>query len=474
MRPTPTRRQFLAGAAGGAGAAAVATLAAGCRPSAARNPRRPNVLVILSDDQGYGDLGCYGATDLATPHIDRLASEGVRFTNYYSAGAECTPTRTAFMTGRYFHRVGGLECAIGTDNVGRYDDAIRLAEARDLGLPQGETTLAEMLKALGYATAVYGKWHLGYEPKFLPTHHGFDHFVGVLGGNCDYFHHAEVTGRKTLFEDDHPIERDAYMTDLITDESAAFLERRKAAAAAGDTAPFFLYVAYTAPHSPYQGPDDRRPTLLSAQEWNKGDRAGYVELVEPMDKGVGRILAALEANGFRDNTLVVFASDNGGNRKASNAPFSGHKSSLNEGGIHVPCIARWPGRLPEGTVSGQTCITMDLTASVAAAAGVPLGRYPPLDGIDLLGRVAAGEPAFDRDLFFRNRRGERTWRAVRSGRMKYLSKTQGDAFQEWLFDLAADPAEKRDLLADRPDDARRLKTLLAAWETEVQHTRGRV
>jgi len=473
MTPNLTRRRFLARTLNGAGAAAVAAMGAGCRPTAGRGTKRPNVLVIFSDDQGYGDLGCYGGTDLATPHIDRLASEGVRFTNYYSAGAECTPTRTAFMTGRYFHRVGGLECAIGTDNVGRYDDAIRLAEAHDLGLPQGEVTIAEMLKDRGYAAAVYGKWHLGYETKFLPKHHGFDHFVGVLGGNCDYFHHAEVTGRKTLFEDDRPIERKAHMTDLITDEAVAFLKRRKAAAAAGDADPFFLYVPYTAPHSPYQGPGDRRPALLSEEEWNKGDRAGYVELVEHMDRGVGRILAALEAGGFRDDTLVIFASDNGGNRKASNAPFSGHKSSLNEGGVHVPCIARWPGRLPEGAVSDQTCITMDLTASIAAAAGVALGRYPPLDGIDLLGRVAAGRPTVARDLFFRNRRGERTWRAARSGDLKYLSRTDGEARQEWLFDLAADPAETHDRLADRPDDARRLKALLAAWEKEVRHTRGR-
>ena len=473
MTRTSTRRHFLIRTIRATGAAALAALGAGCKPSGPRHARRPNVLVILSDDQGNGDLGCYGGTDLATPHVDGLAAQGVRFTNYYSAGAECTPTRTAFVTGRYFHRVGGMECAIGTDNVGRYDDAIRLADARDLGLPATFPTLPRMLKDLGYATAVYGKWHLGYEAKFLPKHHGFDHFVGVLGGNCDYFHHAEVTGRKTLFEDDRPIEREAHMTDLITDESVAFLQRRKAAAAAGDAAPFFLYVAYTAPHSPYQGPDDRRPELLSEEEWNKGDRAGYVGLVEHMDKGVGAILAALEAGGFRDDTLVIFASDNGGNPKASNAPFSGHKSSLQEGGIHVPCMARWPGRLPKGAVSGQTCITMDLTASIAEAAGVPMAEYLPLDGTDILGRVAAGRPAFARDLFFRNRRGERTWRAVRSGDLKYLSRTEGSALSEWLFDLAADPAEKHDLLADRPAEAQRLKTLLAEWETQVQHTRGR-
>lgn len=465
-----TRRTFLRRTAG---AAALAALGAGCSADGARPAGPPNILFILSDDQGYGDLGCYDAADLATPHIDRLATQGVRFTNYYSAGAECTPTRTALLTGRYFHRVGGLECAIGTDNVGRYDDAIRLAEAHDLGLPASFPTLPRMLKDLGYTTAIYGKWHLGYEEKFLPKEHGFDHFVGVLGGNCDYFHHAEATGRHVLYEDDHPIQREAYMTDLITDESVAFLERRMAARAAGDDAPFFLYVPYTAPHSPYQGPNDRQPQLLSQQEWEKGDRAEYIELVEHMDRGVGKILSALDAAGLAGDTLVIFASDNGGNPKGSNAPFSGHKSSLYEGGIRVPCIARWPGRLPAGATCSQAGITMDLTASIAAAAGVPAGKHPPLDGIDLLGHVAVGRPDVDRDLFFRNRRGDRTWRAVRSGQMKYLSKTDGDAFEEWLFDLASDPAEKTDLLARRVDDAARLKRLLAAWETEVRHTRGR-
>ena len=460
-----TRRTFVRRATG---IAALAALGAGCEPGGRPAGRRPNILLILSDDQGYGDLGCYGGTDLSTPNIDALASDGVRFTHYYAAAAECTPTRTALMTGRYLHRVGGLECAIGTDNVGRYDDAVRLAEQHDLGLPADLSTLPRMFKDRGYTTAVYGKWHLGYEAKFLPAHHGFDHFVGILGGNCDYFHHAEVTGRHVLFEDTEPVKRDAHMTDLITDESVAFLKRQRAGQ------PFFLYVAYTAPHSPYQGPDDRRPERLSEEEWNQGDRAGYVRLVEHMDKGVGKILKALDASGLADDTLVIFASDNGGNKKASNAPFSGHKSSLYEGGIHVPCIARRPGVLPKGAVSAQTCITMDLTASIAEAAGVAVTKYLPFDGIDILGHVRSGGGDTGRDLFWRNRRGRRTWRAVRSGHLKYLSLTDGEALSEWMFDLAADPAEKNDLLAARPADARRLKALLADWERRVQHTRGRV
>lgn len=453
-----TRRAFLRGT----GAAALAA-AAGCRPSAGSR-RGPNILLILSDDQGYGDLGCYGAEDLRTPCIDRLAAEGVRFSQYYAASAECTPTRTALMTGRYLHRVGGLECAIGTGNVGRYDDAIRLAERHDLGLPTEHASIARVLKDGGYATAMFGKWHLGYEDKFLPRRHGFDHFLGVLGGNCDYFHHCEVDGRPVLYENESPVRRDGYLTDLITDEAAAFLRSRPA------DRPFFLYVAYTAPHSPYQGPGDRTEAPVPKEQWESGTRAKYVEMVEHMDRCIGRLLEVLRRQGLDGQTLVIFASDNGAAKVGSNAPFSGHKTTLYEGGVRVPCVVRWPGVLPAARVTDQVAITMDLTASMAAAAGCQDVRF---DGIDVLGRLARREAEVRRTLFWRFRRAERTWRAVRDGNLKYISLDDGAAVQEWLFDLAADPAEKNDLLGARPDDARRLKGLLAGWEVEVRHTRGR-
>jgi len=457
MPTETTRRQFLA-------STGLAALAAGCGPRPAAT-RRPNILLILSDDQGYSDLGCYGGPDLKTPVLDRLAEQGVRFTQYYASAPECTPTRTALMTGRYQHRVGGLECAIGTTNVGRYDDAIRLANKRDLGLPVAETSIARMVKDAGYATAVYGKWHLGYERKFLPRRHGFDHFVGILGGHCDYFHYCEVTGAVTLYEDDHPIKRDEYMTDLITNESVKFLERQHG------SKPFFLYVAYTAPHSPYQGPNDRKPSRVPKDQWGKGTRGQYVELVEYMDRSIGRILKALDDKGLADDTVVIFASDNGANKKGRNLPFRGHKSTLYEGGIRVPAIARWPGVLPRGAVCDQPCITFDLSKSIVRIAGarVPKGRQ--FDGIDILRHVEQGRPTYTRTLFWRARRGVRTWRAVRDGNLKYLLRQDGERVQEWVFDLAADPSEQHDLLAARPADTRRLKGLLADWETEVRHSR---
>ena len=457
-----TRRQFLVRA----GAASVGAVAAGCAPSAdwpAGGP--PNIVLILSDDQGYGDLGCYGAPDARTPVCDRLAAEGVRFTHYYANGPECTPTRTALMTGRYQQRAGGLECAIGTTNVGRYDDAIRLAEAHDLGLPVEQSELPGALKDAGYAAAVYGKWHLGYEPKFMPRRHGWDHFMGILGGHCDYFHYCEITGVKTLYENEKPVTDDRYMTDLITEESVKFLRRQNA------DRPFFLYVAYTAPHSPYQGPDDRKPERVPEAEWNKGTREEYVELVEHMDKGIGQILAALAEGGFADDTVVIFASDNGGTRQARNAPFSGHKGTTYEGGIRVPCIVRWPGVIAPGTVCEQACVTFDLTKSILRIAGAREPARRPLDGIDIIQHVQEQRPAVPRTLFWRGRRGQRTWRAVRDGQMKYVSRQDGDVLQEWLFDLAADPAEKNDLLAARPDEATRLKGLLTRWENDVRASR---
>ncbi|MHC4435606.1 MAG: sulfatase-like hydrolase/transferase [Planctomycetota bacterium] len=192
---------------------------------AARRSGKPNIVFILADDLGYGDLGCYGRKDIRTPVIDRIASEGVKFTQYYANGPECSPTRAAFLTGRYQHRVGGLECAIGNGNVGRYDDAIRLRETHDLGLPVEETSIARMLKMAGYTTAITGKWHLGYEPKFAPHLHGFDYAFYAIGGGMDYFHYIDNVASYYLFQNGKPIRRKGYFTDLATDEAVNFVDK---------------------------------------------------------------------------------------------------------------------------------------------------------------------------------------------------------------------------------------------------------
>jgi N-acetylgalactosamine-6-sulfatase len=413
---------------------------------------------------GYGDLGCYGCPDIRTPVIDRLASQGVRFTNFYSNAPECTPMRAALMTGRYQQRVGGLECALGIGNVGRYDDAIRLREKNQMGLPVEETSIARMTKDAGYATALCGKWHLGYEPKFSPLKHGFDYFFGPLGGTVDYFHHCEPGGLQTLRLNDESVEREGYLTDLITEEAVNFIGKQK-------EKPFFLDVSYTAPHSPYQAPDDKRDKPVAADDWNKGTRETYAIMVERMDQGIGQILNALEKKGFAKNTVVIFVSDNGANNRGRNAPFSGRKGGLFEGGIRVPCIVRWPGVLPAGTVSDRLSIAVDLTVSMTHIAGAPPSKERPFDGVDILNDIAMMRHPRKRALFWRARRGERTWRAVREGSLKYISRREGDALQEYLFDIEHDPGEKSNLIADRQNDARRQKRLLADWEKEVRHTR---
>ena len=218
MAKAITRRRFLARTAG---LAALSAASSGYSLSVLSSESRPNIVLIMADDLGYGDVGCYGCSDIRTSAIDSLAVEGVRFTTFYANAPECTPTRTALLTGRYQHRVGGLECALGIGNVGRYDDAIRLRQTNDLGLPAKETSIARILKSAGYATAICGKWHLGYEEKFSPNHHGFDHAFYALGGGMDYFHHVEPppSNMHALYLNGKPVRRKGYFTDLLTDEA---------------------------------------------------------------------------------------------------------------------------------------------------------------------------------------------------------------------------------------------------------------
>jgi N-acetylgalactosamine-6-sulfatase len=431
-------------------------------PLSAQQPALPNIVFILADDLGYGDLGCYGHPVAKTPHIDRLAQQGVRFTQHYSNGPECSPTRTAFLTGRYQQRSGGLECAIGTGNVGRYDDAIRLAQHRDLGLPAEQTVIPGKLSDAGYTCAVFGKWHLGYEPKFNPINHGWDSFFGYLGGNVDYFNHRETSDLHVLFSGRLPVYREGYMTQLITDDSIAFIDKQKG--------PFFLYVSHECPHFPYQGPGDA-DKLVTAENWMEKDAEAYVAMLENLDSEVGRILSAIDRKGIAKNTLVVFVSDNGGFEGAAHmGPLSGAKSSTMEGGIRVPLIVRWPGQIQPDSTSNQVSATFDLTKSFLRLAGAAVAD-DQLDGYDIIGHVAGGKEDVPRTLFWRGKRGTRVWSAVRDGDLKYVRKRQDDQQQEWLFDLSRDVGESTDLRPHRENDTIRLKGLLKRWESDVKPSR---
>lgn len=418
------------------------------RPSA-----KPNVVLILMDDLGYGDLGSYGARDARTPNLDRLAREGVRLTDAYANGAVCTPTRTALISGRYQQRVG-LEWALTTSPA----DLER-------GLAVTGMSLPALLKGNGYATGLIGKWHLGFKPEFGPNAHGFDEFYGFLAGAHDYYGSGPGAER-ALYANLTPVEPAAYLTDEITRRAADYISRH----AAG---PFFLEVAYNAVHWPFEPPDrpetarhgtDLLRTLRQMPDDSvPATRADYVRMLERADRGVGTILAALERQGLTRNTLVIFTNDNGGEWLSRNAPFFHRKGTLWEGGIRVPLILRWPAALPSGRASSQVAITMDLTASILAATATPVpAGYAP-DGIDILPTLRGVAPLQERTLFWRIARPARQQAAVRSGRWKLLV----DGGQHFLFDVPSDPGERADLAGQHPELVRRLKSLLGAWQLDV-------
>jgi N-acetylgalactosamine-6-sulfatase len=449
----------------------VGLLAGPVSANAAEPSPRPNIVFLLADDLGHGDLGCYGCKDIRTPVLDQLAARGVRFTSFYANGPECSPTRAALLTGRYQQRIGGLECAIGTGDVGRYDDAIRLRKTNDLGLPSDEVTIARLLKDAGYATAICGKWHLGYDDKFSPNRHGFDHAFYCLGGGMDYFYHVEDTTppRPVLRLNGKPIERPGYFTDLIAEDALRFIQAHR-------DRPFFLYVPFTAPHAPFQGPKDHRDGPLPADSplWQqaKAPPKVYAAMIERMDEAIGRILAKLDETGCAERTLVFFTSDNGGTASARPTPFRGIKGSTFEGGLRVPCIVRWPKRLPEGgAVTDQVALTMDWSASIMRVAGAKPPVDRPFDGLDVLERLEKQQPVVPRTLFWRGRRGDRTWWAVREGALKYVARQEGTRKDEYLFSLNTDPGEKTNQLTERPADVARLKRLLAEWEKQVRPKR---
>jgi arylsulfatase A-like enzyme len=440
---------------------------------------RPNIVFVLLDDMGYADLGCMGAKDIKTPHIDRLASEGLRFTDFYANAPVCTPTRTAFITGRWQQRLG-LEWALGyTAEQYRRVDGRWVAEPDKLalGLPASETTIAELLKKQGYATGCFGKWHLGYQPEFNPTRQGFDEYFGVLLGHTDFYRYNYFDGTYQLRDGEQPVKAEGYLTDLISQRAAKFVQQHA-------KQPFFLYVPYNAVHWPFQPPNRPLPALTRENAYD-GDRRTYAAMLERVDDGVGLLLAELEKQGVLDSTLFVLSSDNGGERFSDNAPLFHHKQTLWEGGIRVPCLMRWPARLPRGKVVTQPAITMDLTATFLAAANVAgtlrvpsPGKSPAiendgarsvpatLDGIDLLPILLGQEPPRERTFCWRVNRSNRQMKAVRHGDWKYVQ----DAGVEVLVNLKDDIGERRDLAFRHPDILADLKSRLKAWEEEMDRS----
>jgi arylsulfatase A-like enzyme len=418
------------------------------------SPAPPNIVVVMMDDLGYGDIGSYGVTDAKTPNIDRLAREGVKLTDFYANGPNCSPTRAGFVSGRYQQRVG-IEMPLGSS-----------AADSGRGLPPSQTSLGLLLKSRGYATALIGKWHLGWKREFRPNRHGFDEFWGFLSGAHDYYG-SGPQGRRDIYHNDEPASFSGYITDEITTRAKAFIEGHA-------RQPFFVEVAYNATHWPFQPPGlaegkRDRPDLL-----HDGTRADYVAMLESADRGVGEILAALDRLGLTRNTLVIFTSDNGGEWLSRNAPLFHRKSTLWEGGIRVPALLRWPDQLPAGAVSGQVGITMDLTASILAAAGVSAAPSYQPDGMNLL-PLLKERRVVDRTLYWRIKNVARDQKAVRQGRWKYLRDGVGtvDGVHEFLFDVQADPAERENLTVTQTAMLSGFRKLLADWEADVDSGQAR-
>jgi arylsulfatase A-like enzyme len=410
---------------------------------------RPNVVLIITDDVGYGDFGAYGATDIQTPNVDRLSREGVRLTDFYAAPT-CTPTRASLITGRYQQRVG-------------LEQALSSAGPRDGGLLPTGRSLPQLLKNSGYATGLVGKWHLGWRPEFGPNEHGFDYFFGFKSGAIDFYTHQSANGTDDLFENTAPVKVDGYMTDLITARSVQFIEQH-----AGEA--FFLDVSYNAAHWPFQVPDHHSVAKAVANQspldTPAPTRRDYAAMLERADQGVGQILQALSRLGLERDTLVIFTNDNGGEWLSRNEPLFNRKGTLWEGGIRVPAIVRWPGQLPAGVASSQPAIFMDLTASILAATNTPIPSEAKLEGIDLLPILAGRAPEAQRTLLWRTQ----SQKAVRHGDWKLL--VDGGAL--FLFNLRADIGERHDLARERTDLVRTLRPLIDAWERDVDTERTAV
>ncbi|HWV91955.1 MAG TPA: sulfatase-like hydrolase/transferase [Burkholderiales bacterium] len=412
---------------------------------------RPSFIFILADDLGYADLGCYGgrhagttgdASSSCSPTLDRLATEGLRFTDGYSNSAVCSPTRFALATGRYQYRLRG-----GADEP----IASRTARGNPaLGLPPEHPTLASLLRDAGYATALIGKWHLGFPPHFGPLKSGYQEFFGPMSGGVDYFRHCDSGGKHDLYDGEEEVRREGYLTDLLSERAAQFISRQKGG-------PFFLSLHYTAPHWPWETREDEAESrrIADIAHADGGSVQTYFTMIRQMDEGIGRVLAALDESGARQDTMVVFSSDNGGERFSDTWPLVGKKMDLLEGGIRVPYIARWPRGFAAGRTTAQAAITMDWVATFLDAAGVAPHPAYPLDGISLL-----REPG-PRELFWRMK--FRDQKAARIGDWKYLS-IEGD---EFLYDLVRDSRERANLRQRHPQKFEALRARYQEWESTM-------
>jgi arylsulfatase A-like enzyme len=438
-RPPLSRRSVLR-------TAAMGSLALAARPDrlfGQARPAPPNIVFIMADDLGYADVACYGRPDLKTPNIDRIASKGVRLLQGYANSAVCSATRTALITGRYQYRLRvGLEEPLG-GNV--------------IGLPPEHPTLPSLLKQAGYGTTLIGKWHLGSLPNFGPLQSGYDHFYGFRGGALDYYRHTPGGPNEDLWDDDVQVHQMGYLTELFGNRAVDVVNRYAKA-----RQPFFVSLHFNAPHWPWEAPgDEQESERLRVQgrgiaDFDGGTQKTYQKMIEAMDAQIGRVLQALDANRLANNTIIVFTSDNGGERFADTWPFTGRKQELLEGGLRIPSIVSWPARLPQGRTSEQVSISMDWMPTLLAAAGAAPDPGLPPDGVNLLPILTGSAPVVPRTLYWRYKANAQ--RAIRDGDMKFL-KILDNTF---LFNVVEDPMERANL-KERQKDV--YEALVAKWLT---------
>ena len=441
MSPNISRRQMLRAAALGS----MSLLAA--RRGRAQPRRRPNIVFIMADDMGYADVACYGRPDVRTPNIDRLAANGVRLLQAYANSAVCTATRVGLITGRYQYRLRvGLE------------EPLTIA-APDVGLPPEHPTLPSLMRKAGYGTTLIGKWHLGFLPRFGPLKSGYDHFFGFRSGAVDYYSHNAGSLEPDLWDGDVPVQQAGYLTTLLGDRAVAVIN-----AYARARQPFLLSLHFNAPHWPWEAPgDEAESTRINGNlnHYDGGTQKTYQRMIEELDTQVGRVVSTLRSAGIVDNTIVIFTSDNGGERFADTWPFTGRKTELLEGGLRIPAIVSWPAMLPKNKTNDQVAISMDWLPTMLDAGGAGAEPAFPLDGISLLPMLRGDSAPVRRTLFWRYKGNAQ--RAVRDGDFKYL-KIRENTF---LFNVVDDPMERANLKDRRKDLYETLANKWLAWNAAM-------
>lgn len=407
-----------------------------------------NIIMIVVDDMGYGDFGCYGNREHNTPNIDRLADEGILLTDFHTNGVVSSPTRAALMTGRYQQYTG-------------IEGVVTAAGHRDYGLSPKMPTIAKLLKKRNYKTVIFGKWHLGYDKKYNPINHGFDKFVGYVSGNVDYFSHIDQTGYEDWWENDNLKPENGYTTEIITDHAIDYIEKNK-------ETPFFVYIPYEACHTPLQGPNDRAVRFLEDGKMKvkgtgrRDNNTIYKEMVESLDDNVGRIMKTLKKQGLEDNTFIVFFSDNGGAKYSCNKPWSGGKGSLLEGGHRVSSIVRWPNRIKPGSISDETFLTIDLMPTVCEIAGVSLDGIA-YDGSSMVESLTKLNSMPERVLFWRTPKGI----CARKGDWKIHTDRNYNNIR--LYNLRDDKAEKNDIKDSNPNIVEELINEIKKWDSNFKN-----